>query len=216
MYTMIQCTSCGPDPAPTPAQPGQAQPPGTQGPQPPSAGPTPPTTSVVVPTYIGESGRNMMTRSLEHLQLLGRKHKSSALWKHCEHAHGGDVTTPFSMKLISKHRDPLGRVIAEGVLINHLDPAATLNSRAEHKQPKVARVLLARALPATQAQLGGDEEGPQGHRQGTQTAGPPPPAAGPTAPPRGPRTCDKPWAKHPPPPQHKETQDQAAAPPPPQ
>ena len=123
---------------PAPPQPGPAQ-----GAAPPPPAPAPPPPSRVVPTYIGESGRNMMTRSLEHLSLLHKKHSSSPLWKHCQHAHGGDVTIPFKMKLISKHRDPLGRVIAEGVLINHLDPDAVLNSRSEHRQPKVARVILA-------------------------------------------------------------------------
>ena len=67
-----------------------------------------------------------------------------------------------------------------------------MNSRSEHRQPKVARVTLARSLTAAQAQQGGEAAlaaappmGPQGTRQGTQTAHPLR-AAGPTAP-HGPR-----------------------------
>ena len=102
-----------------------------------------------IPTaqYCGETGRNMLTRSQEHWDLLKSKHRSSALWKHCALVHGGDNTTPWTMDLISRHRDPLGRMIREGVEISDMDPGSMLNSRAEWRQPKVARVILARTLP---------------------------------------------------------------------
>ena len=36
----------------------------------------------LVPTYVGESGRNMLSRSLEHQAKLERKDPTSCLWKH--------------------------------------------------------------------------------------------------------------------------------------
>ena len=130
---------------------------------------------VQVPTYIGEMGQNMHTRGKEHLQSLQRRDSTSALWKHCDFAYKGDCNTPFSMQLISKHRDPLGHLIAEEVLINHQRPGETLNSHLEWCQPRVVRVAFLRNLPVCQAQLGGDNvpaptQGPKGNRQGTQTA----------------------------------------------
>ena len=190
----LKCAACdtqlGQAAPPQPPQDGQ----GTQVPTPTPAATldvsprpldVPPRT--LVPTYVGESGRNMFTRGQEHSQKLQKKDSSSAMWKHCAFAHGGDLSTPFRMKLLSKHRDPLGHVIAEGVRINHQPPESCLNSKSEFKQPKVARVALVRSLPAAQVQLGGDQfldpasssTRVQRDRQGSQTAMS---AAAPTAP----------------------------------
>ena len=66
----------------------------------------------------------------------------------------------------------------EGVEINAMDPRSMLNSRAEWRQPKVARVILARTLP-----------------QGPDLPVPATPAAGtvPTPPPPTPPPCTWVW-----------------------
>ena len=125
----LECTLCDPQ-----AQAAPLQPPDRQRTQVPNPAPVtldvPPRTLDVpprnqVPTYIGESGRNMYTRGKERSQLLQKKDSSSAMWKHCAFAHGGDTATPFRMKLLSKHRDPLSHVITEGSgsTTSLLDPA---------------------------------------------------------------------------------------------
>ena len=99
----------------------------------------------------------MYCRGQEHSRNLQKGDPSSAMWKHCVFAHEGRTETKFRMKLLSKHRDPLGHVIAKVVRINHQPPGSSLNSRSKFKQPKVARVALVRSLHASQAQLGGEQ-----------------------------------------------------------
>ena len=70
----------------------------------------------------------MMTRSLEHDSNMTRKDSSSAMWRHSHDKHQGALDVPWSMETISQHRDPLSRVIAEGVHTNHLDPEARVIS----------------------------------------------------------------------------------------
>ena len=132
------------------------------------------------PTYVGETGRVMYIRGKEHLSALQRKDPHSALWKHSAHIHGGTADSKsFSMKILTRHRDPLSRLIAEGVRINHLDPSSILNSKSEFRQPKVSRVSLARSLPEHTQQLGGgtqQQPPPPDQTTSLQASTPPPPS----------------------------------------
>jgi hypothetical protein len=103
--------------------------------------------------YLGETSKNLADRSREHLRLYRAKSELSPLWKHCQLDHGGDMTIPtYSMRLKTRHVDPLSRLITEGVLIKHAKPESLMNSRGEAHTTAVARVTVhrtqgARAMP---------------------------------------------------------------------
>ena len=65
--------------------------------------------------YIGETSRNLRTRSREHLRLLRNKDPKSALWKHNSIHHEASNEYNFTMTILQRHKDPLTRQIAEGV-----------------------------------------------------------------------------------------------------
>jgi hypothetical protein len=114
---------------------------GTQSPAP-SQGQTAPGSQ-----YYGETAKNMASRSAEHTQLLKARDSDSPLWKHCLEVHGGDMEAAnFVMKLVSRHMDPLSRLITEGVLIKGASQGSLMNSRGEFRQSKVARVIITRTL----------------------------------------------------------------------
>jgi hypothetical protein len=48
------------------------------------------------------------------------------------------------MTAITRHKEPMSRLIMEGVIVNEEDPKTILNSRTESRGPKVARVTLQR------------------------------------------------------------------------
>jgi hypothetical protein len=99
--------------------------------------------------YLGETSRNLASRSAEHLQLFRAQSKDSPLWKHCLQEHqGSKEDCDFQMELVARFRDPLTRLIYEGVLIKwaQREKGTLMNSRSEWSQPKVARVQLVREL----------------------------------------------------------------------
>ena len=102
--------------------------------------------------YYGESARNSRCRSSGHVSQLLARDNNHALFKHSMLFHGGTCTpADFPMELVSRHKDPLTRQIAEGVYIKN-STRPLMNSRAEYRQPRVTRVMMARTL--------GEVEGP--------------------------------------------------------
>ena len=134
----ISCLEClqPQQDAVTQQQPGQ-QPPQQQPQQQPKSTPH---------IYIGETSKNLRTRSSGHVYKLLAKDQGSPLWKHATLFHRGrcDINM-FTMDIISIHRDPLTRQITEGVFIKNSEHPL-MNSRAEYKQPRVTRVTMARNL----------------------------------------------------------------------
>jgi hypothetical protein len=68
--------------------------------------------------YLGQSGRTLHSRGLEHSAAIRRKDVKNAMTKHSLNCHGNsDVEPVYSMVLMSKHRSNLERLIMEGILI---------------------------------------------------------------------------------------------------
>jgi hypothetical protein len=88
------------------------------------------------PVYIGETSKNLYTRTLQHLR--GRRQDESFMKKHEEECHGGREVQ-FKARVTHTNRDCLSRQIREGVLIRRSN-RPILNSRTEWFQPPLFRV----------------------------------------------------------------------------
>ena len=96
-------------------------------------------------SYQGETGRNSFSRGLEHRRGLENKKADSALWKHCQNAHNGDVEQEFEMQILKTYgSDNTTRMVNEAMRIREhlLKLLISLNSRAEYRQPRVPRVVI--------------------------------------------------------------------------
>ena len=92
----------------------------------------------IVTEYIGETGRNCFSRSLEHQRLFTSKHRDSAIWRHCVTDHSG-ISQPFQMEVRGTHTTPLERQAQEGVKIKNFAGDNLLNTKAEWRGPKITR-----------------------------------------------------------------------------
>ena len=80
--------------------------------------------------YIGTTGRSLHARQGEHVHAVHARNMKNALAKHStEH----DSSNPliFYLKILSRHKDNLTRIIAEGIYIEKADKNLLLNSRME-------------------------------------------------------------------------------------
>ena len=93
--------------------------------------------------YIGQSGRSLHCRSLEHQAGLRRGDKQSPLYKHIQTEHGGEGDKHnFVMEVLTKHKTNLSRMITEGISIEkvrNVNPEELLNSKAEWSRSKLVR-----------------------------------------------------------------------------
>ena len=88
--------------------------------------------------YIGESSRNLYTRSREHLSNYRSGLSTSFMAKHQSHAHGGQEPL-YKAKVIASTRDCLSRQVREAVLIRR-SQKNILNGKSEWHQPALYRV----------------------------------------------------------------------------
>ena len=90
--------------------------------------------------YIGESSRNLYTRSREHIgKYNSRKLRGDSFMKqHQDELHGG-AEADFQAKVTGTFRDALSRQVSEGVHIRR-GGRSILNSRSEWHQPALWRV----------------------------------------------------------------------------
>ena len=88
--------------------------------------------------YIGETARNLYTRSKEHVQNYARQNGESCMKKHQDDKHHG-IDADFSAKVTASFNDCLSRQVSEGVYIRR-SPHELLNSKAEWHQPALWRV----------------------------------------------------------------------------
>ena len=88
--------------------------------------------------YIGESSRNLSTRSKEHLYSYRAGLNTSFMAKHQQSAHGGEEPT-FRARVTASTRDCLSRQVREAVLIRRSDKNI-LNGKSEWHQPALYRV----------------------------------------------------------------------------
>ena len=88
--------------------------------------------------YIGESSRNLYSRSLEHLRNYRQGSPNSFMLKHQNSKHGGEEAA-FQAKVTARTRDCLTRQVREAVLIRR-SQVPVLNSKSEWHQPGLYRV----------------------------------------------------------------------------
>ena len=90
--------------------------------------------------YIGESSRNLYTRSKEHLEKCSSRKRNvdSFMKKHQVEQHR-DIPPNFTAKVTGQFQDCLSRQVSEGVFIRRSD-CQVLNSKSEWHQPALWRV----------------------------------------------------------------------------
>ena len=88
--------------------------------------------------YIGETSRNLYTRSKEHLSRYRQANNSSFISKHQESEHRGQEPQ-YKARVTARTRDCLSRQVREAVLIRRSDKII-LNSKSEWHQPALFRV----------------------------------------------------------------------------
>ena len=91
--------------------------------------------------YVGETGRNVYSRGLEHTKDYRGKKNDSSLWKHAQCAHGGQLDISYSMKAVKSFKDPLSRQVNEGVRITRNSATTQLNSKCEWFGPATVRLV---------------------------------------------------------------------------
>ena len=91
--------------------------------------------------YIGESSRNIVTRSLEHANKYAKKNSDSFILKHQNEFHNGE---PARMKVsfVKSFKDPMSRQISESVHIFKTQESGMIlmNSKSEWRQPSLIEV----------------------------------------------------------------------------
>ena len=88
--------------------------------------------------YIGETSRNLFTRSKEHLTRYSAGTCSFFMLKHQDNAHHGEEGD-YRAKVTVSTKDCLTRQVKEAVLIRR-SKAQILNSKTEWHQPALFRV----------------------------------------------------------------------------
>ena len=88
--------------------------------------------------YIGESARNLYTRSKEHLYRYRSGVNTSFMAKHQTEAHRGEEPQ-YKARVIASTRDCLSRQVREAVLIRR-SQKHVLNGKSEWHQPPLYRV----------------------------------------------------------------------------
>ena len=92
--------------------------------------------------YIGESSRNLYTRSREHVKIYERKKrgstKESFIFDHQEKVHGG-AEAKFKARVTDTFSDCMSRQISEAVSIRRCEKTV-LNSKSEWHQPALYQV----------------------------------------------------------------------------
>ena len=88
--------------------------------------------------YIGESSRNLFTRSKEHLSRYRQGINTSFMKKHQDEKHSGQDPV-YAARVTARTRDCLSRQVREAVLIRRSD-RNILNGKSEWHQPALYRV----------------------------------------------------------------------------
>ena len=92
--------------------------------------------------YIGNTGKSCHSRQAEHMGGLRREDKGNALFKHTQETHSVGESPKFVMRVLSKHRTNIQRLITEGISIEKVrksNPNSLLNSKAEWGRAKLVR-----------------------------------------------------------------------------
>ena len=92
------------------------------------------------PVYIGESGRSLYERALEHIDDAENQRKCSHIFKHWALSHPEMESRPlFKFTVLKSHKAPLDRQLHEAVRIS---THGKLNSKAECHQNQIKRLAV--------------------------------------------------------------------------
>ena len=130
--------------------------------------------------HTGESEASGYHRTLSHDKDVKKRDQGNAFAKHLALFHPdaqGDITN-FTIKVVSTFKKPLQRQKTEAVLIASSKADHLLNSKAEHRQPAIHRVVrtregedLAPPPPAGGRGRGGGRGGERGGGRGGEGRG---------------------------------------------
>ncbi len=99
--------------------------------------------------YIGESSRSGYVRGKQHLEAARtpKTHESNAIARHIieYHESKNDYTT-FKMDIINTFNRPLQRQLKEGIEIARCKADIVMNSKLDHYQPGIRRVVFVQEL----------------------------------------------------------------------
>ena len=85
-----------------------------------------------VAAYLGETGRNVFTRGLEHLESLESRNKDkSVLWIHSVYHHQRRVGERYSMRVSGRYKDSLVRKCMERIHITNFSGQVLINKKNE-------------------------------------------------------------------------------------
>ena len=100
--------------------------------------------------YIGESSRSAYFRGIQHMKAIKKpkdNEKTNAFAKHLMEHHAGEKDTkPFQMTIIDSYRRPLQRQIREGIEIYRCNTDIAMNSKLDHYQPGVRRIVFTNSI----------------------------------------------------------------------
>lgn len=104
-----------------------------------------------VSVYYGETSRTGFQRGLKHMDAMAepkkRGNKDNAFAKHVLENHKWDrVKVGFKVDIIKKFKSPLERQIWEGLEIHNSKPDILMNSKQDHYQPAVPRIIVSNRL----------------------------------------------------------------------
>ena len=100
-----------------------------------------------VKVYDGETARNLLVRSKEHMNDLKNGKINSFMRKHIEKDHkGNEDSVKFTWNVLMKHKKPLRRQLHEAVNINNKPSHENLNSKSEFHSQRIKRINLENQL----------------------------------------------------------------------
>ena len=91
--------------------------------------------------YIGETTRNIHTRSNEHFRAMKNKNTNSWMFKHLKNYNGGDVSkADFKWKVIGSFKKPILRQLSEAIEIDNAKDEESLNLKNEYFANKIRKL----------------------------------------------------------------------------
>ena len=90
--------------------------------------------------YVGESGRSLHERALEHWRDFGARQTDSHILKHWMVHHHGQGTPNFHIRVIKYCKDALSRQVGEAVRISYR--GQTLNSKNGYNRSGLSRLVI--------------------------------------------------------------------------
>ena len=91
--------------------------------------------------YYGESARTPFLRGREHLRGQAKGLEENPMAKH-DSVHHPDLRGSYSMKVLRRHKAPLGHQVQEAVEIEHSKAQVLLNRKGEFNGARVPRVTI--------------------------------------------------------------------------